>query len=281
MSLKRIVGTVVFGSALSLVLYVGGCGSSSPGGGGGSGGTTGSGSGGSKGTGSGGSTGSGTGGSTGSGSGGSSGISPFPDGGGDSGGGGTCPASVKAYSPMTYTATTVTAGVCAAADITAFETACGDSFSMTACDAWFAANVAGVMDGGAGTACGNCMVPAADNGPVYIDPAGYIGPNYTACIQLTDPTNGPTCAPLYQAAVGCNDVGCDACTTDADYTKCLGIVDGTSGGCASYISAATSPCMTDLGDGGVASTMCSPGAATMKVDPNYTFIINLVCGTPG
>src|SRR5580704_6976566 len=102
MSLKRIVGTVVFGSALSLVLYVGGCGSSSPGGGGGSGGTTGSGSGGSKGTGSGG--------STGSGSGGSSGISPFPDGGGDSGGGGTCPASVKAYSPMTYTATTVTAG---------------------------------------------------------------------------------------------------------------------------------------------------------------------------
>jgi hypothetical protein len=280
MSLKRIVGSVVFGGALSLVLYVGGCGSSSPGGGGASGGTTGSGSGGAKGSGSGGTTGSGTGGSKGTGSGGSSGINPFEGGPGD-GGGGTCPASVATYKPIPYTATVATAGVCAAADITAFETACGDSFSMTACNAWFTANVAGAVDGGAGTACGNCMIPMDDNGPVYIDPAGYIGPNYGACIQLTDPTNGPTCAPLYQAAVGCNDVGCDACTSDATYESCLSTLDKTGGGCASYITAATSPCMTDLGDGGVAATMCSPGAATMKVDPNYTFIINLVCGTPG
>jgi hypothetical protein len=283
MSLKRFVGVIAFGSVFSIAFYGVGCGSS----GGGTGGTTGSsGTGGTTGTGgtkgAGGTMGtSGTGGSKGSGggkgSGGTTGVG-FEGGpeGGD--GGGTCPASLTGFKAPTYVPAVAHQGKCTSIDLAAFLAACGDSGGATPCDNWQKANLP-LGDAGAGTACGACIFAPMNNGPVLQLPNNFFSVNYDACIQLTDTTNGPTCAPLDFALTICDEAACDQCaTTGSALSGCLTAVEGTGGGCASYLAAAQTPCMTDVADGGALS-QCSPGASTMKQDPDWTLIINLVCGS--
>jgi hypothetical protein len=268
MSLRRIVGFVAFGSAFSVALYVIGCGSSGGAGTGGSSGSSGTtGSSGTKGTGSAGTKGTG---SKGTGAAGTSGSGPEDA--------GNCPASVAAYTPMTFTAATAHQGECSPTDVSAFTTACGDMGSNSACEAWFTANVKG--DGGAGTACGNCIAAPDNNGGAWLDPFGVPYPNYGACIALQDPTNGPTCAGAFNAFQGCLGFACDLCMSTAEGNACVTTEEGTGGGCASYLSTGQTDCKSDFADGGAFNT-CSPGAASMTENPDYTYIITLICGSAG
>jgi hypothetical protein len=225
--------------------------------------------------------------SSGSSSSGSSSGGSGDDSGGDSGG--TCSAGV-AYTSLTWTNVVAHQGLCTAADLSAFLTACGDKQTATSCNTWITANLAGA-DGGGGSTCGNCIVPANALGTggasfVTVDATtgnGYFGPNYPGCIQLTDPTNGPACAGGYNNLFSCLGSECDNCTgtngdgTSQDPAACQQGDVAAGGICASYLAPYQTSCMTDNADGGVADK-CSPGTATNTIDPDWTLIINLICG---
>ena len=213
------------------------------------------------------------------------------DSGDDSGdSGGSCSAGVP-YTATTWTNVVAHQGLCDAADLAAFLAACGDSpATATTCNAWIATNLAGA-DGGGGSTCGNCIVPPNATGTggasfVTFDSMGngYFGPNYPGCIQLLDPTNGPACAAAYDNINECLGLECNLCTgTDGDGTPedpeaCENLNVGTGGICASYLSPYQTKCATDNADGGIAD-QCSPGAAEQKTNPDWTLIINLICGS--
>ena len=196
---------------------------------------------------------------------------------GEEGDGGGCPASTAGFTPMPYTPAVAGQNACTPAQIEAFITACGDSGTESSCNAWVMANLE--PDGGGITPCGSCIFAPNDNGGVWSDPEGFFEPNYAACIQLTDPVNGPKCAAAYDDLSGCIGVACDTCTTDSSYTGCASSVETTGGECATYGEDEKTACKTDLADGGAAST-CSPGSATMTLDPDLKYIITLICGPP-
>jgi hypothetical protein len=187
-----------------------------------------------------------------------------------------CPDNAT-YTAETYTNATAHQGKCATADINAFEAACGDLGSNTACTTWFEMNVAGQMPdgGGAGTTCGNCIAMPKNNGGVFVDPAGGVSPNYGACIQLTDPTHGPACAAAVDNVFGCNGRQCGDCS-NATFGTCLNTVNTGSGICAQYVMTQNTACTTDFADGGAANT-CQPGGGN-TFDPDFTYIIDLICG---
>ncbi len=191
------------------------------------------------------------------------------------------PQSTASYTPAAYTAAVPNQNLCTTTDITAFVGACGDSATPTSCNDWITSNVAGVADGGAGTACGNCIVAPMNNGALWVDSLGGLSPNYGACVQLLDPSQGTACAGAYDDLAGCYGVACDtACpandpTLTADIGACF--TAAKMGSCMSYATAEKSACATDLADGGAVST-CSPGAATNQIDPDLTYIANLICG---
>jgi hypothetical protein len=192
------------------------------------------------------------------------------------------PASTTTYMPAAYVPAVAHQGKCSPADIAAFVMACGDNATMTAttssCGDYQAANVMGVADGGVGTTCGNCIFAATNNGATWLDPANFFGPNYAGCIQLTDSANGAACAAAYDNAGGCEGVACDkGCQTDTeqDFVSCVKAAD--QGSCSTYAAAEKSACVTDFADAGAAAT-CSPGAGTGKSDPDWNYIVNLICG---
>jgi hypothetical protein len=162
---------------------------------------------------------------------------------------------------------------CTTSETTAFETACGDNSTQATCTTWLEANTEG-SDGGGGTACGNCIFNPDNNGAAWVDPNGAWGPNYAACIQLTDTSKGPACAAALENIDGCEGLECDDCADSTTYQTCATTVDGTI--CSSYLSPAQTACSTDFADGGAADT-CQPGGGT-KANPDWTYIIDLICG---
>jgi hypothetical protein len=221
-----------------------------------------------------------------SGSGSSSGSSG-DDASGDDGSAATCSANAP-YTATTWVNVVANQGKCAATDISAFEKACGDNATQTTCDAWLTANTAGA-DGGGGTACGNCILPANATGTggasfVTFDSMGngYFGPNYPGCIQILDTSGGAKCAGDYYNLFSCLGLQCNTCTgtpgdgTSEDPDLCEQGDVATGGICASYLSPYQTDCAKDNADGGVAD-QCSPGGGTTQ-DPDWNFIINLICG---
>ncbi len=191
------------------------------------------------------------------------------------------PGSTSAFKAATYVAAVAHQGKCAAADIAAFVMACGDNATMTSCGTYQTNNVmgAGADGGGVGTVCGNCIFNPMNNGATWVDPDMFFGPNYAGCIQLTDTANGAACAAAYDNAGGCEGVACDnACpmsATQQDFANCVAAAD--QGSCSTFAAAEKSACTTDFTDAGAAAT-CSPGAATGKSDPDWNYIVNLICG---
>ena len=184
-----------------------------------------------------------------------------------------CPDNT-AFTPQAWTAPVVHAGACATADISAFLTACiATAATQATCDAWFNSNVA--TDAAAGTACGNCIFEPNNNGATWSDQFGYFSPNYGACIQLTDPTHGAACGPAYAGILDCEGYECDSCADGATYQTCAQSVDGAI--CSQYVTTLQSACATDLADGG-AGQVCFPSAGGSTNEPDFQYIINLMCG---
>lgn len=184
------------------------------------------------------------------------------------------PSTTMSFTPRTYTAAVAHQGVCTAADVSDFVSACGQNSTTSSCSAWEATNLP-AGDAGRGTACGRCIVAPDDNGGLWFDPTGLAYPNYGACIQLSDPIDGPSCSAAYDNATACDDVACDACPS-TEFEGCASA--SARGACSTYVSTENGACTTDFADGGVATT-CSPGAASHSVDLDYTYIITLVCGS--
>ena len=188
------------------------------------------------------------------------------------------PASTTSFTPATYVPAVAHQGVCTPAEIAAFNAACGygKAATKTTCAAWQTANV--TADGG--NACGNCILAPMNNGGIWLDPkangqafAGY--PNYAACIQLTDASNGAKCAAAFNNANACDGVACDQCMNNADYQSCTGAAD--QGSCKTYATTAQTDCASDFADGGAANT-CFPSNASMNQDDDLTYILGLICG---
>jgi hypothetical protein len=184
----------------------------------------------------------------------------------------TCPDSTT-FTATTYVSATKHQDKCKSTDITAFETACGDAGTQATCTTWLEANLE--TDASAGTACGNCIVNPNNAGAAWSDPNGEFGPNYGGCIQLTDTKNGPACAAALDNIDGCEGLECDDCSDSTTYQACATTVDGAI--CSTYATTVQTACTTDFADGGAATT-CQPGGGT-TVNPDWTYIINLICGT--
>jgi hypothetical protein len=180
------------------------------------------------------------------------------------------PASTASFTPPPYVGALPNQGDCTATEIGEFILACGDGTSSTTCQGWVESNV----DGDAATRCGRCIIAKDNNGGVWLDPKGFAYPNYAACIQITDPVNGAACAAAYDHATACDGVACDMCSA-ADFSGC--VEAAAAGECNSLVSAQEAACASDFADGGAAQ-VCSPGAATMTRNPDYTYIITLICG---
>lgn len=203
----------------------------------------------------------------------------------DSGSGGnTCSPATDAgtYASVTYVPAVKGNNQCAATDIANFISVCVTGTSQAACTSWFETNVAGQAadGGGAGTTCGNCIAPAQNNGGIWNDPNGYFAPNYAGCIQLTDATNGSACAAAYNNFYGCQGQYCDECT--AGYGSCANTVAGSTGECASYTTPFSTACAADLGLGDAGTALgaaCFPSMGGMDPSPDYTYVLNLICGT--
>ena len=185
-------------------------------------------------------------------------------------GGLACPPSTATFTPRGSGTPVPNQQVCGTQQIADFVTACGDQGTQAACNTWMAANMAG--DAGAGTACGNCIMAPKNNGGVFTDvTGGYFAPNYGACLELLDKTNGAACATAYNNVTDCEGIACDSCTKGVG--ACVNAAD--QGSCASYLSAANTACAADNADGGTFAT-CAPDPQGQNGD--YTFIISLICG---
>jgi hypothetical protein len=180
------------------------------------------------------------------------------------------PNSTAGFAPAPYTGAVAHQAFCTATEISAFVSACGDGSTAASCMAWVAANV--TTD--AGSKCGRCIIARKNNGGVWVDPKGLAYPNYAACIQLTDPAHGGACAAAYDYATSCNAVACDSCSA-VDFAGC--VAAAARGECSKDVNAEATACSTDFADGGAAQT-CTPGTPTMTRDPDFTYIITLVCG---
>jgi hypothetical protein len=192
------------------------------------------------------------------------------------------PASTAGFTAPKYTNASEHQGVCSATDIGAFIAACGDNGMDSTCNPWIAANVAG--EGGAGSACGNCIVTPANSGGAWVDVVAGLNqsglyPNYAGCLQILDPTNGPACGAAMNAASACESVACDACYGNGNRqgAACDNTIQATGGECASYYNTANSACMADFAMGG-ANDMCTPGMGN-TTDPDWQFILTLICGS--
>jgi hypothetical protein len=187
---------------------------------------------------------------------------------------GACLDNVAGFTGVPYVAAVAHQGVCTYSDISAFMTACVTGLDQAACDDWVNGNLA--SDAGPGTACGNCILPQTNDGPIWFDPNGYPSPNYAACIQTTDTANGMACATALNNSASCEGIACDACMTQSDSDCCIKTVD--SAGCATFTSALKSACMADFASGGALET-CSPGGATNSLAEDYSYIISVICGS--
>jgi hypothetical protein len=201
-------------------------------------------------------------------------------GGNDSGGGGdsshdaatTCPDNAT-YTTVPYATVTAHRGACHPADLSGFLAACGAAGTNATCQPWQSANV-----GDAGTACGNCIFDKTNTGATWTDQHHIFGANYGGCIQLTDAANGAACAAALDNIEGCVGFECDSCTSNNSFSACQTTVTAAGAVCAQYATAFQTVCATDNADGGAAST-CSPGKATMNFDLDFTYMIDLICGT--
>jgi hypothetical protein len=192
-----------------------------------------------------------------------------------------CFAAPTGYTALTAAITpTPVKNACSSTDISAFITACISGTSASACDDWQTANIAGLADGSAGTACGNCIFPAdsmgdvTNAGPTYILPSsGSFTANYAGCVQLIDSTNGAACGLAYDNWTDCDDYACGTCSSQSTYGACQTYADGTGQGCAAAFTS-TQACTSDAADGGAFNT-CQTGVPAT----DFTTIINLFCGT--
>jgi hypothetical protein len=179
--------------------------------------------------------------------------------------------------------------VCSAADIQAFVTACGNSYTKEACDAWLEANVPTFGSScSAGTACGSCIFTPNNTwngyyGAMYVVPPSQPGAvswlaNYPACVWAEAQMNGEgssageTCAEALADFYDCDQYACGACSSTA-YASCLTTANATGGTCNSEQS--TSACQ-----GMTALTTCTPAGTSTDSDPDWQFIVNLFCGSP-
>jgi len=189
------------------------------------------------------------------------------------------PGPTLQYTPLQYTPSTVTPGACTAAAVAAFIAACvAPGYEPSACDAWLDANVAGAVDGGAGTPCGGCLFAPDNNGGVWMDWFGVWYPDFGACLQLTHPDGGLACAQAYEARLNCIDEACDYCPAEfgaAGADECVRAAE-TGGPCSAPAASFASACAVDLLDGGVYAA-CHPGPSAQSPE-DYTFIAELLCG---
>jgi hypothetical protein len=184
-----------------------------------------------------------------------------------------------------FTATQMTApfanaGLCSAADITAFVTACGASSTQATCDAWQTAE---------GTSAPDCLscVFSDQAGPkwgLYVcDSQGACTFNTPGCLDVALGTvslekqagGAGSCGDLYNDAYGCESYSCGACTTTSDYDTCLTSADANQ--CKAYADPAystTGKCAA-LDDASVTVNSCF-GAN----DSDLTTMVTILCGGP-
>ncbi len=189
------------------------------------------------------------------------------------------PAPVDDFRPQPFHPAKAGQGLCTAAEINAFISACVTATAAD-CTTWLAANVSGdnpntAFAPGGGTPCGNCILDGkANNGGLWTDPDGLFQPNYAGCFQIEDPVNGPACGAAYNNLSGCQNFACEYCTTNAGYNQCSSVIFADTR-CGQYEDAAQSLCQAESSNNVYNECAGSNGGV-----PDYLFVLNLICGAP-
>ncbi len=188
------------------------------------------------------------------------------------------PMSTASYEPPAYVPAMAHQGACAPQAIAEFVAACANaSDGGRSCVDWQNVNVA--ADGGAGTACGNCIFAPANNGAVWVDPGGRINPNYSGCIQITDPVNGTACATAQENLNSCIGVACDYCPPSIappdSVDNFTGCVSAAASADCNRFDLALDACASDYQLDGGANFTCSPSSGGTE---DWTYIATLICG---
>jgi hypothetical protein len=209
----------------------------------------------------------------------------------------SCAPSSASFTAPAYVPAPQSTGVCSAADIGDFITACGvaartDTLlgGTDTCSSWIADNLS--------SSCQACLVNAKNNGAVLVDVSGlfpvtnwldsWIGTNSFACTQLL--TGNTDCASTGISLDDCENAACDLACENANaegaFSDCAVASASTGGACAASYATATSNCQQFFDDAGFPSlpAPCYPvGGLNASVDAgdvNLAFVANLICGAP-
>jgi len=138
----------------------------------------------------------------------------------------------------TFTAPALDQGVCAAADIATFVTACGGG-NATNCGMWEQTNAV--------SACGKCLFSQNDTvAPVEAFVLGNIahfGPAAGACVLAASGSAAAGCAAAIDETEYCVNYVCSSCTA-ATGAACVASATGAGGPCASASNGVQSACAT-------------------------------------
>lgn len=182
---------------------------------------------------------------------------------------------VSGYSPTPQAKPIAKANLCPAADMLAFVTSClGANATSSTCQTWQMA------ENTANASCFNCIftqTTAASWGPVVCDNAGCTL-NSGGCVDIVlaeisqEHSSGGagSCGDLVSAETGCVEAACGMCSTPSDFSTCS--QDALTGGCKTYVDAATNAPACGALDGG--ATACFP-----QTESDYTAFVSLFCGT--
>ena len=171
-------------------------------------------------------------------------------------------------------------GVCTAAQISDYLTAClssGDAGSdpdaaAAACDNFYAT----------ASACATCIggPNSADAGafvfPVIVPVSDTeVVPNTVGCIAALS-TGDDACKLSFTEEQNCEESACSPCTSDSDFSACIAYADADTAGCPS-VDPVDSACTTAVN--AVSSTdQTSCGAGASSFNDAYQAVATIMCG---
>jgi hypothetical protein len=146
---------------------------------------------------------------------------------------------------------------CSTPDLGAYYDACAADLKAQACTDWLAAN----------KACGDCIEPDDNTGPIQIfQDRLYLLANTTSCLELV--VKSDTCAKPYDAFNQCVRSACDNCfapgigLTSAEAFNAFNTCEGNAAtsSCSKYSDARTAACGVAYKDPDGGAPQCFPTA---------------------
>jgi hypothetical protein len=192
----------------------------------------------------------------------------------------TCEVCDGTFSPTQMTAPFSKPAACTPTDVAAFVTACGSTSTQTTCDDWQTA------EDTSAPSCLACVfsnqndpkwgVYVCDtNGACYINTPGCLDVVLATVAQEKQAGGTGSCGDLYNDAYTCESYACDSCSSQSDFSTCLGSADANE--CKTYADLAYATT-------GTCATVNDPDASALinscfdQTDSDLQTLTSYLCG---